>query len=73
MRYEPCMNEPAAPRAVRPDIALRWRASAPRAGAGDEARSRQSAELDVWEDEGGRHEEASPALSSRSEIHGLSF
>ena len=53
MRYAPAMNEPASPRALRPEIALPWPVSAPRMGAGGEARSRQAAELDIWEDDGG--------------------
>jgi hypothetical protein len=66
MRYEPAMNEPAAPRAIRPDIiTLPWRASAPRVGDGGEARSRQSAELDIWEDEGGTTSGRAPRYSGR--------
>ena len=53
MRYEPSMNERAAPQATRAGIALSLPLSAPRVGDGVEARSRQTAELDIWEDEGG--------------------
>lgn len=53
MRYEPSVNERAVPRAMRAGIAAPWNVSAPRVGDGGEARSRQAAELDIWEDEGG--------------------
>jgi len=53
MRYEPSMNERAAPRATRAGIALPWTGSAPGVGDSGEVRSRQTAELDIWEDEGG--------------------
>jgi hypothetical protein len=53
MRYEPIVNERGAPWATGAGIALPWSASAPRVADGGEARSRQTAELDIWEDEGG--------------------
>ena len=57
MRYEPSVNERAVPRATRAGTAGPWTVSAPRVGPplrdSGEARSRQSAELDIWEDEGG--------------------
>jgi hypothetical protein len=53
MRYEPAMNEPAALRASRTDIAFPWPVSAARMDHSGEARRRQAAELDIWEDDGG--------------------
>ena len=53
MRYEPSVNERAVPRATRAGTAGPWAVSAPRVGDSDEARSHQTAELDIWEDEGG--------------------
>jgi hypothetical protein len=53
MRYEPAMNEPTAPRWGRADVAFPWPARPARVGDGGEARSRQAAELDIWEDDGG--------------------
>jgi len=57
MRYEPSVNERAVPRATRAGTAGPWSASAPRVGPQErdsgEASSRQAAELDIWEDEGG--------------------
>jgi len=57
MRYEPSVNERAVPRAPRAGTAGPWTVSAPRVGPqvrdSGEARSRQTAELDIWEDEGG--------------------
>lgn len=52
MRYEPAMNEPASPRAIRADFSFPWPVSAARIGASGEARRRQAAELDIWEDDG---------------------
>ena len=61
MRYEPSVNERAVPRATRAGTAGPWAVSASRVGPqlgpqvkdSGEARSRQTAELDIWEDEGG--------------------
>lgn len=53
MRYEPSMNECAAPRATGAGIALPWTESAPGVQDSGPIRSRQTAELDIWEDEGG--------------------
>jgi hypothetical protein len=53
MRYEPATNEPASPTWSRADIALPWPMRPARKGDGGEARSRQAAELDIWEDDGG--------------------
>lgn len=53
MRYEPSVNERAVPRAKGDGTAVPWTVSAPRVGDSGEARSRQTAELDIWEDEGG--------------------
>ena len=53
MRYEPSVKERAAPRATRAGIALHWAESAAGVGDSGEIRSRQAAELDIWEDEGG--------------------
>jgi hypothetical protein len=53
MRYEPSMNEHTAPRATSAGIALPGPVAAPGVGDGGEARSRKTAELDTWEDEGG--------------------
>jgi hypothetical protein len=53
MRYEPSVNERAVPRATRAGTAGPWTVSAPRVGDSGEARSRQTGELDIWEDEGG--------------------
>jgi hypothetical protein len=65
MRYEPAMNEPAAPRWSRADIALPWPVRPPRMGDGGEARSRQAAELDIWEDDGGTPLGRSPRYPGR--------
>ena len=57
MRYEPSVNERAVPRATRAGTAGPRAVSASRVGPqvrdSGEARSRQTAELDIWEDEGG--------------------
>jgi hypothetical protein len=53
MRYEPSRNERAAPGATSAGLALPWPVGAPGVRDGGEARSRQTAELDTWEDEGG--------------------
>jgi len=57
MRYEPSMKERAVPRGTWAGNAGPWTVSAPRVGPqvrdSGEARSRQTAELDIWEDEGG--------------------
>jgi hypothetical protein len=57
MRYEPSVNERAVPRATGAGTAGPRDGSAPRVGPqvrdSGEARSRQTAELDIWEDEGG--------------------
>jgi hypothetical protein len=71
MRYEPTMKEPAAPRAIRPGIISPWRASAPRAGDGGESRSRQSAELDIWEDDSGRQVDSTPDWIVERHCHEL--
>ena len=65
MRYEPARNEPASPRASRADIALPWPVSAPRTDAGGEARRRQAAELDIWEDDGGTPSGRAPRYPGR--------
>ena len=57
MRYEPSVKERAVPRATGAGTAGPWTVSAPLVGPlardSGEARSRQTAELDIWEDEGG--------------------
>jgi hypothetical protein len=53
MRYEPSVKERAVPRATGAGNAGPWTVSAPLVGDSGEARSRQTAELDIWEDEGG--------------------
>jgi hypothetical protein len=53
MRYEPFRNERAALGATSGGIALPGPVGAPGVGDGAEACSRQIAELDTWEDEGG--------------------
>jgi hypothetical protein len=65
MRYEPSINERAAPRTTRAGIALPCSVSAPRVGDGGEASSRQAAELDIWEDEGGTTLGRAPRYSGR--------
>jgi hypothetical protein len=65
MRYEPAMNERAPPQATRAGVALPWPVSAPRAGAGGEVGSRRTAELDIWEDEGGTPLERAPRYPAR--------
>jgi hypothetical protein len=53
MRYEPDANERAPPRATRAGIALHPPVSNLQVGDCGAATSRQNAELDTWEDEGG--------------------
>ncbi|MFL6605651.1 MAG: hypothetical protein ACJ8R9_30570 [Steroidobacteraceae bacterium] len=62
MRYEPSMNERAAPRVTRGGIALPWPVSGARVADGGGPRSRQITELDIWEDEGG-------AVSGRAALY----
>ena len=50
MRYDPVTS---APSANTSDGALHWTVSTMQPPDRDEAASRQTAELDVWEDEGG--------------------
>ena len=61
MSYEPSMNERAAPRAARDGIALPWTVSASPVDDGGGARRGPTAQLDIWEDEGG----AKPAIDQR--------
>ena len=53
MRYQPPTNERASPWAARAGSAVPRPVSTLRLGDRAEAASRQSAELDIWEDEGG--------------------
>ena len=53
MRYEPSVNERAVPPARRAGTAGPWTVSAAQVRDSGEACSRQTAELDIWEDEGG--------------------
>jgi hypothetical protein len=53
MRYDPAANVSSLPRANPGGNALHLPVSTLRIGDRDGAMSRQAAELDVWEDEGG--------------------
>jgi hypothetical protein len=53
MRYEPPATERAPPRVTMTGAAVRQPVSALRPGDHDKAASRRTAELDIWEDEGG--------------------
>jgi hypothetical protein len=72
MRYQPAEDERAAPQPTRAGIALPWPIGAPRGRAHSDVGSRQTAELDIWEDEGGTTSGRAPRYPGRqvdSKLH----
>jgi hypothetical protein len=65
MRYDPATNVRVSPWANTAGTALHRPVSTLRLGDRDEATSRQAAELDVWEDEGGTTAGHAPEFSRR--------
>jgi hypothetical protein len=65
MRYDPAANVSSLPRANMGSHALQRPVSTLRLGDRDGAMSRQAAELDVWEDEGGTTAGHAPELPCR--------
>jgi hypothetical protein len=65
MRYDPAANVRTAPWANTGRGALHRPVSTLRLGDRDWAMSRQAAELDVWEDEGGRTAGDAPGFPCR--------
>jgi hypothetical protein len=69
MRYEPPTTERAPPRVTMTGAAVRQPVSALRPGDHDKAASRRTAELDIWEDEGGATVDGVLGFSGRDVEH----